>query len=109
MLGKPTNTAFVEMQNLSTSKKSAKRKLVCIKMQERAIPRSGYPIYVKGLHVGNVTSGTISPSLSCGIAIGYVNIEHSNLETALHIDIRGKRRSGLIVKPPFYSGGSLML
>tara|TARA_B100001115_G_scaffold104016_1_gene76701 strand:- start:23 stop:1123 length:1101 start_codon:yes stop_codon:yes gene_type:complete len=100
---------FIGKSALKKIQKLAKRKLVCIKMQERAIPRSGYPIYVKGLHVGNVTSGTMSPSLSCGIAIGYVNIEHSNLETALHIDIRGKRRSGLIVKPPFYSGGSLML
>ncbi len=99
---------FIGQRAIKKIQKSASRKLVCIKMSEKAIPRRGYSIYLKNLHIGNVTSGTMSPSLSCGIAIGYVDINHSQLKTALHIDIRGRRKSGLIVEPPFYDGGSLL-
>ena len=107
MLEKKNN--FIGQVAIKKIQKSVKRKLVCIKMNGRAIPRRGYSIYLKNLHIGNVTSGTMSPSLSCGIAMGYVDINHSQLKTALHIDIRGRRKSGLIVKPPFYNGGSLLL
>ena len=82
--------------------------LVCISMRERAIPRSGCLIYVADKTIGFITSGTMSPSLKVGIALGYVAISHSKPGTSIQIDIRGVKKLAKIVKGPFYQNGSLM-
>ncbi len=83
-----------------------KRRLVCLEMKERAIPRPGYRIFLDDEPVGKVTSGTMSPSLSRGIALGYVRRGRTKSGTELSIDIRGKRTPAVVVKPPFYKQGS---
>lgn len=75
---------------------------VGIKLIDRGIPREGYRIYHDDLEVGYVTSGGYSPILKCGIAMGYVNIEYSDVNTEVAIDIRGKKARGTIVNIPFY-------
>ena len=50
----------------------------------------------------------MSPSLEKGIGIGFVNTPYTEAGTNLIIDIRGKKKSAVIVKPPFYTKGSLM-
>ena len=77
-------------------------------MTEKAIPRSGCQIYIDNELVGIITSGTMSPSLGKGIGIGYVNTPHTEAGINIYVDIRGKRKGGVIVKPPFYKKGSLM-
>ena len=77
-------------------------------MVEKAIPRNGYPIFLDEEVVGVITSGTMSPSLEKGIGIGFVNTPYTEAGTDLIIDIRGKKKSAVIVKPPFYAKGSLM-
>ena len=61
----------------------------------------------KNKNVGVVTSGTMSPSLKIGIGIGYVEKKYSNISQKLCIDVRGKKKQAIIVKPPFYKNGSL--
>jgi len=82
------------------------RRLVCLKMQDRSIPRPHYDIYAEGKRVGHVTSGTISPSLGKGIALGYVHHDSAKTGTTLAIDIRGQLAPAVVVKPPFYKHGS---
>jgi len=82
------------------------RRLVCIEMQDRSIARPHYPILVEGQPVGMVTSGTLSPSLNKGIALGYVKRQFAKAGTEVQIDIRGRSATALIVKPPFYKHGS---
>ncbi len=82
------------------------RRLVCLEMQDRAIPRPSYRIYAGETQVGHVTSGTMSPSLRKGIALGYVKRKHGKAGTELAIDIRGQRSPARVVKPPFYKHGS---
>jgi len=65
---------------------------------ERAIPRQGNVIYLDNEVVGEVTSGTQSPSLQKGIGLGYVNIPYHKFGQTLEIDIRGKRKKAEIVK-----------
>ena len=65
-------------------------------------------IYKDNDLVGEITSGTMSPSLGTGIGIGYVNIPHTEAGTILQVDIRGKRKNAKVIKPPFYKKGSLM-
>ncbi len=80
-----------------------KRKLVAFKMTDKsAPPRPHYPIWANGAKVGEVTSGTQSPSLGVGIGLGYVPLELAKAGTAIEIEIRGKRAPSLIVTKPIY-------
>jgi aminomethyltransferase len=82
------------------------RRLVCLEMQDRSIPRPHYDIQSAGRKVGHVTSGTMSPSLGRGIALGYIERQLARAGTGLEIDIRGRRSEALVVRPPFYKDGS---
>ena len=78
------------------------RKLVGLKMEERGIPRHGYDIVdTNDTSIGTVTSGTMSPVLKQGIALGYVNKEFSGAGNTVYIKIRNKTLKALIVKLPF--------
>jgi len=77
------------------------RKLVGFEVALKGIPRHGYEIAKEGSVIGEVTSGTFSPSLSKGIGLGYVATEHAKIGTELSIIIRGKEVPALIIKPPF--------
>jgi len=78
------------------------RKLVGFRMNDPGIPREGYSILVGENDVGVVTSGTMSPSLSCAVGIGYVALAHAQEGTDISVDIRGRPRKATIVKTPFY-------
>ena len=77
-------------------------------MNERAIPRFGNSILFEDSMIGKVTSGTMSPSLKKGICMGYVDSKNSSQGNAISINIRGKNKKGVIVRHPFYKGGSLL-
>jgi len=80
-----------------------KKKLVAFKMTDKsAPPRPHYPIWANGTSVGEVTSGTQSPSLTLGIGMGYVPPELAKPETKLEIEIRGKRFAAVVVPKPIY-------
>lgn len=83
------------------------RRLVGIRVVGKAFPRHGYPILAHGEQVGVVTSGTVSPSLGYGVALGYVPPELSTPETALQLDVRGKAVDVVVQRPPFYTHGSV--
>lgn len=88
---------------LKQKAKGVDRKLIGFETIDRGIPRSKNSLYYRNLKVGNVTSGTMSPSLKKPIGIGYVNILYSDIGTSLDIEIRGKRVKAKIVWTPFYS------
>jgi aminomethyltransferase len=81
-----------------------KRKLVGIKLLDKGIPRHGYPIFdsTGTRSVGEVTSGTQSPSLKAAIAIGYVEIGLSEIGQKLTLDIRGSKIPAEVTATPFY-------
>lgn len=95
---------FVNSEALAKEKEEGpKRKLIAFQMEERGIPRNGYPILDKdGNEIGKVTSGTMSPSLSQGIGLGYVPTDHSQVGSPIHIKIRINKVPATIVKLPFY-------
>ena len=80
------------------------RRLVGMKMEERGIPRHGYPIYNnEEEEIGVVTSGALSPTLGIGIAMGYVEPDYRKRGTEVYIKIHEKLRKGKVVKyRPFY-------
>jgi len=77
------------------------RKLVGFEMNERAIPRQHYRITADGRDIGEVTSGTQSPTLGKGIGMGYVESAWSKPGTVINIVIRDKEVPATVVKPPF--------
>jgi aminomethyltransferase len=78
------------------------RKLVGLEMIERGIPRHGYPVYSGDAKIGEVTTGTQSPTLKKNIGLALVNKEYSTLGTELDVEIRGKKVKAKIVPTPFY-------
>lgn len=80
-----------------------RKKCVAFKMTGKsAPPRPGYPIWVGGVKVGEVVSGTQSPSLNLGIGMGYVPPGLAKADTAIEIEIRGKPAPAVIVPKPIY-------
>ena len=80
-----------------------KKKCVAFKMTDKsAPPRPHYPIWANGALVGEVVSGTQSPSLNVGIGMGYVPPEFAKPDTKIEIEIRGKRFAAVVVPKPIY-------
>jgi aminomethyltransferase len=79
------------------------RRLVALRMdEERAVPRPGYPITDDGAVVGEVTSGTFSPTLERGIGLGYVPSALAAPDTAIAVDVRGRTRTAHTARKPLY-------
>ena len=78
------------------------RKLVGFEMTGRGIARHGYPIFVGGTRVGEVTSGSPGPTVGRNIGLGYVPKALSKVGTELSIEIRGKQVGAVVVTTPFY-------
>ena len=82
------------------------KKLVAFRMTDKsAPPRPHYPIYSTGAgaaKLGEVASGTQSPSLGIGIGMGYVPPAFAKPATHLEIEIRARRAPAAVVPKPFY-------
>lgn len=82
------------------------RRLVCLEVEGRVVPRHGYDIVEGEKVIGKVTSGTQSPSLQKPIALGYVPRKRSKSGSSVEIAVRGKTYPATVVKPPFYKKAS---
>jgi aminomethyltransferase len=72
------------------------------RMQDRVIPRPHYPVVRNGEPIGETTSGTFSPTLRVGIALGYVSPrDAAESGDDVEIEVRGKRGRAVVTKPPF--------
>ena len=98
------NKDFTNSEALQAEKEhTPERKLVAFKLDERGIPRQGYAIVdSSGKTIGNVTSGTMSPSLGVGIGLGYVPTVFSKVDSKIHIQVRKNAIPATVVKLPFY-------
>jgi aminomethyltransferase len=76
-------------------------KRVGLKIEGRLPAREGAPIYAGGAQVGEVTSGGFAPTVGAPIAMGWVSLPHSALDTALEIEVRGKRIAATVAPMPF--------
>jgi len=93
---------FMGRQALRDQKESGDyEKLVCIAAKEKGIPRHGYDIMTGGRKIGTVTSGTLSPVLRKGIAMGYVPADMASVGGEIEVRVREAAVPAEIVKPPF--------
>ncbi len=78
------------------------RKLVAFKLTERGIPRHGYKLAAPdGRVIGEVTSGTMSPTLKEGIGMGYLEAAYAKPDTQIAVIVREKPVAAVVVKAPF--------
>ncbi len=84
------------------------RRIVGFALDERGIPRQGYPLCdAGGRPVGEVTSGSQSPTLGLGIGLGLVENDaaFTTPGARLHVDVRGRPLAATVRKPPFHKAG----
>jgi aminomethyltransferase len=81
--------------------KGVSRKLVAFTMTGKSPPpRPHYPILANERKVGEITSGTQSPTLGAGIGMGYVEVTEARIRAPIEIEIRGKTFPAMIAKKP---------
>lgn len=88
---------------LSQKREGARRQLIAFELRERAIARQHYPVLKDGKRIGEVTSGTLSPTLSKSIGMALVERDSANIGESIRIMIRDKPMEAEAVKKPFYA------
>ncbi len=88
---------------LKTKENGPHEKLVPFRMKEKGPPpRPHYAVFQNGERIGEVTSGTLSPSLNWGVGIAYVSAAHAKIGAEIDIEIRGQKFPATIEKKPLY-------
>lgn len=95
---------FIGREAALQQRRGIKRKLVGFVMRDRGIPRHGCEMTVDGKVVGQVTSGSVSPSTGQNVGLGYVPLELAVPETKIWARIRGRDVEAQVVKLPFWKG-----
>ncbi|MFQ5585437.1 MAG: glycine cleavage system aminomethyltransferase GcvT [Thermodesulfobacteriota bacterium] len=94
---------FIGKESLVRQRREGtEKKLVGLELHERGVPRQGYPIIKEGALIGEITSGTFSPSLERAIALGYVRTPFALPHLDAEVEIRKRRVKVRVVEPPFY-------
>jgi aminomethyltransferase len=98
-----TKEEFIGRDALVAQKEAGlTRKSVGIELQDKAIPRAGYPVEVDGVQVGVVTTGYRSISTDRSVCVAMVQKEYTELGTQVEIRIRKKVFPGIVCKKRFY-------
>jgi aminomethyltransferase len=88
---------------LETKEKGPRAKLVPFRMKEKGPPpRPHYAVFENGERIGEVTSGTLSPSLNWGVGMAYVSTRRAKIGAQIDIEIRGQKFPATIEKKPLY-------
>ena len=96
------NPFHMSEHHLEIKNNKPSKKLVGFELIDRGIPRQHYPICTAdGSVIGEVTSGTMSPTLNKAIGMGYVTSENSAAGSEIYIEVRGKLLKAQVVKIPF--------
>ncbi len=100
-LEKPNFTGRSKL--LETKANGARERLIAFKMNGKGPPpRPHYSLFNNGARVGEISSGTLSPSLNIGIGMGYVSSASAKIGTPLEVEIRGQKFPATIEKKPLY-------
>src|SRR5437763_854430 len=88
---------------LKTKEFGPREKLVPFRMKEKGPPpRPHYAVFSNGERIGEVTSGTLSPSLNWGIGMAYVSSAHAKIGAEIDIEIRAQKFLATVEKKPLY-------
>ena len=100
-------TGFVGAEAVARARaEGTAERLAPFKIEGAGIPRQGNPVLAGGETVGDVTSGSFSPSLELGIGMAYLRSDLAEPGTEIEIDVRGKHRAARIASKPLYESPS---
>jgi aminomethyltransferase len=100
---KPEKGDFIGRDVLAEQKaEGPPRKLVGLEMIDRGIPRTHYPVYAGDEKIGEVTTGTQSPTLKKSVGLALIRSEYAEPGNEVEVEIRGRRLRAAVVKTPFY-------
>ena len=95
--------AFLGRDAIAAVKESGPTRVrVGIEQTGKRVGREGAAVFAGGERVGEVTSGTHSPTLGKAIGMAYVTPAASAVGAALEVDVRGRREPATVVSLPFY-------
>jgi aminomethyltransferase len=95
---------------LKTKENGPREKLLPFKMNDKGPPpRPHYLVFENGERIGEVTSGTLSPSLNWGVGMAYINAPNAKTGAKIDIEIRGQKFPATIEKKPLYKKGKTSL
>ena len=99
-----TKPKFVGRDVLIKAKESGTpQKLAAFRMDGKGPPpRPHYAVFNNDERVGEITSGTLSPSLNYGIGMAYIDAARAKIGTRIEIEIRGQKFPAIIEKKPLY-------
>ena len=92
---------FIGSEAIGSRRESGERVLVGLVMEGKRIARDGMAISVDGEPVGQITSGTLGPSVGKPVALAYVDVAHSASGSRLTVDVRGREAHGVVVEGSF--------
>lgn len=81
-------------------------KLIGLELADRVVPRNGYDVLAGGEVIGQVSSGTFSPTLERSIALAFVRRPTPSPGEAVSVRVRGKLHDAEVVGLPFYRSDS---
>ncbi|WP_335872799.1 glycine cleavage system aminomethyltransferase GcvT [Bacillus sp. 2205SS5-2] len=94
---------FIGQEALLHQKENGlKRRIVGLEMIDKGIPRHGYKVYKGDTLIGEVTTGTQSPTLKKNIGLAILQNEYTDLNTTVTVEVRNKRLQAKVVSTPFY-------
>ncbi len=98
-------TKFIGKEALVAEKREKTQRVrVGLILMGKGIPRTGNSIFIKGEKIGEITSGSISPLIRKGIALGYVHRSFRRSETLVHIEVGKKLRWAETIHPKNFLG-----
>lgn len=99
----PSKETFIEHR-----KNGVDKKLVGFIVDDRRVPRHGYPVCDdEGNEIGVVTSGTLSPTLQVPLGLAYVPTAYSKVDSTFNVKAGSKMLSARVVKLPFIDPNSI--
>jgi aminomethyltransferase len=88
---------------LKAKEHGTRQKLAAFRMDGKGPPpRPHYSVFNNGNRIGEVTSGTLSPSLNYGVGMAYIDAPHAKVGSKIDIEIRGQKFPAIIEKKPLY-------
>jgi aminomethyltransferase len=100
----PKDRHFIGRESLEKQRESGvKRQLVGLVLESQGVLRNHQKVLVDGLGEGEITSGSFSPTLNRGIALARVP---ANTGAHCLVEMRGKKVSVKVIKPPFIRQGN---
>lgn len=87
---------------LKQKTEGTERRIIGIELEDRAIPRHGYPVLAEGKEIGEVTTGYHSISTDKSVCMALIDSAYAKIGTSVEIQIRKKTFPGVVVKKRFY-------